>query len=157
MDIDIEQQGRRVRAATGFTIIELMIVIAIISIILVIAVPVYQQYTVRAKVGEGLSLASPVLLAVAETYQSTNSAPDSNPTAGLPPPTDYATDYVDSIEVGVPAAGQITITYNTTNLPELAGSNALVFTATLAPGTGTVTWECDDGSLPTWARPSRCR
>lgn len=157
MDIDIEHYGRWRRAATGFTIIELMIVIAIISIILVIAVPVYQQYTVRTKVSEGLSLASAVLLAVAETYQSTNSPPDSNAGAGLPDPTEYATDFVDSIEVGDPAPGQITITYDTTNLPELAGANTLIFTATLAPGTGTVTWECGGGSLPTWARPSRCR
>jgi len=63
------------RVSKGFTLIELMIVIAIIAILLALAIPAYQDYTIRAKVGEGLSLAASPKLAVTETCQSDPVAP----------------------------------------------------------------------------------
>ncbi|HQU14876.1 MAG TPA: prepilin-type N-terminal cleavage/methylation domain-containing protein, partial [Gammaproteobacteria bacterium] len=63
------------RTQQGFTLIELMIVVAIIGILAAIAIPAYQDYTVRAKVTEGLNLADAAKTAVAETFQSDGHMP----------------------------------------------------------------------------------
>ena len=96
----------------GFTLIELMIVVAIIGILAAIALPAYQDYTIRSKVTEGLSLAGAAKLAVAETLASTGSLPPDNATAGLPVNTTIKGKYVTSVTVG--AAGQPVGFVNTT-------------------------------------------
>jgi type IV pilus assembly protein PilA len=143
----------------GLTIIELMIVIAIISIIMIIAIPVYQQYTARARVTEGLSLAAPIKNKIAEHYQTNSEWPDSNSNAGVPPASEYETEYVETIEISQSAQdGTITITYKTSGIPEVtAATNTLIMTPTADPTSYTITWECDGGTLPAWARPARCR
>ena len=70
--------------AKGFTLIELMIVVAIIGIMAAIAIPAYQDYTVRAKVSEGLNLSSAAKVAIAERFQDTGTMPTGQGTAGLP-------------------------------------------------------------------------
>ena len=84
----------------GFTLIELMIVVAIIGILAAIAIPAYQDYTVRAQVSEGMNLAAAAKAAVAEYYLNRGDAPENRTQAGMSPvATDTSGKYVESIEV----------------------------------------------------------
>ncbi|WP_442783708.1 pilin [Collimonas fungivorans] len=132
------------RAQRGFTLIELMIVVAIIGILAAIALPAYQDYTVRAKVSEGLVLSDAAKLAVSETFQSTGNVPTDNTAAGY---TFTGSKYVSNIAI---ASGVISITYATGSggIPALTSGNVITLTpniggAALAAGTsGTIDWAC---------------
>jgi type IV pilus assembly protein PilA len=143
----------------GFTLIELMIVVAIIGILAAIAIPAYQDYTVRSKVTEGLTLASAAKLAVSETWQSNGDLAPLISALGNPncaPNVSYcfvATKYVRNISIngGANGNGGITITYETAlpgSLPALAGGNVMMLTpsinnALLAAGAaGNIDWAC---------------
>jgi type IV pilus assembly protein PilA len=137
------------RKTSGFTLIELMIVIAILGILAAIAIPAYQDYSVRAKVSEGLSLAAGAKTSVSEYYSSEGILPADNAAAGLPADTDITGNDVSGVAV---ADGVITITYAN---PPIAGS-----TITLTPnvaGAGSITWTCAPGSIDTRYVPSSCR
>jgi type IV pilus assembly protein PilA len=144
----------------GFTLIELMIVVAIIGILAAVALPAYQDYTVRAKVSEGIGLVSAAKLSVAE-----NAANGKNFDAGFSIPT--ATPNVNLIGINN-ATGAITVTYSTVIAP--AATNTLVFTprsgtaalagtatASTIPTGGSITWLCTDGTLQAKHRPAVCR
>ena len=121
----------------GFTLIELMIVVAIIGILAAIGLPAYQDYTIRAQLSEGLTLAQSVKSAVQESFSTTGAWPLDREQLGFDPDTAISGKYVESVEVD---NGTITITYGN-------NVNGRVNDATLAlrPGkspNGDVFWGC---------------
>ena len=133
------------RVQQGFTLIELMIVVAIIGILAAIAIPAYQDYTIRAQVTEGLNLAAAAKAAVAETFINRGTLPANRTVAGMSANgSDTQGKYVTSVDV---AGGVITITYGGTEV------NALVNTKTLAMKPwatvdNSVSWQCANAIQP---------
>jgi|TARA_B110000046_G_C12869617_1_gene345450 type IV pilus assembly protein PilA len=133
----------------GFTLIELMIVVAIIGILAAVAIPSYQDYTKRAHVSEGFGLASAAKIGVAEVHASSGVFPTTNAEAGLS--AAITGNAVTGIAVG--AAGIITITYG----PEVVNGATVILTPTTVAGEGSLKWTCNLGTVESKLRPSNCR
>jgi type IV pilus assembly protein PilA len=142
----------------GFTLIELMIVVAIIGILAAIAIPAYQDYTIRAQVTEGLNLASDLKAVIGELYadRGTGEGLDSGD-FGIPAATDKSGKYVEQIEV---QAGTIEITFGNDANAKLQEPEQNVLT--LQPGVndnGDVVWYCggEGTTVPEKYLPASCR
>ena len=96
----------------GFTLIELMIVLAIVGILAAIGIPMYLDYSVRSQVAHGVSLAAGAKTSVSEYYQNRGIYPGDNVTAGISAPGNIRNQYVVQVEVVAPAlAGATTSTF----------------------------------------------
>ena len=133
----------------GFTLIELMIVIAIIGILAAIAIPQYQDYTIRAKVTEAIVAASPCKLAVSEYFSSFNGLPADTATAGC---STIASKYVASVVV---STGNILVTTSADPSLSVAAGKTINLKPTTA--TNSLNWACTAGSIDSKYLPSSCR
>jgi type IV pilus assembly protein PilA len=149
-----------VRSDKGFTLIELMVVIAVVSILAVIALPAYLNYVTRSKVGEAMVFVAEAKTAVSEGFYSTRTIPPSNELAGLPYATSYNKhDYISKLEIMSvnPAPGTVEVTI------KMPGSKADGKVLQLIPSTANpvMIWTCtspDDGrGVPLNQAPASCR
>ncbi|MDA8328040.1 MAG: pilin [Betaproteobacteria bacterium] len=127
----------------GFTLIELMIVVAIIGILAAIGIPAYQNYIIRAQVSEGPALLGPVQTALSEYYGNIGDATKADlPTIGIAnPPTGK---YVSLMSM---TTGQITVTYGNSSNAAITGKT--VIWTPYADASGAITWLCNAGATTT--------
>ncbi len=141
------------QSAKGFTLIELMIVIAIIAILAALAIPAYLDYAVRAQVGQGINLASGAKAAVTEFYQDRGIFPANNGSAGIAAAATIQGKYVS--QVAVTGAGLVQVTFGNDVNSKILGA---VLTLTPTDNVGSIAWACS-GDLtlrPEWV-PASCR
>ena len=140
------------KSMKGFTLIELMIVVAIIAILAAIALPAYQDYTIRSQVSEGSVLADGAKTAVAEYYSNKGSAPSTNASAGLAGSASITGKFTLGLNV---TNGLITATYGGRANTAITNST-LSFSPVFGNNVGSTVWTCKSAISPKWL-PTICR
>src|SRR5215475_16201790 len=140
----------------GFTLIELMIVVAIVGILAALALPAYQDYTVRTKVAEGLNLSAAVKLAVDDWFTSKGEMPADNLTIDLPAPAAISSKYVASVSI---TDGVITIEYAHSGIGGSPTMDGAKVTLTPVDNGGSISWQCAIGQQSDLYKyvPAECR
>ena len=138
----------------GFTLIELMIVVAIIGILAAIAIPAYQDYTIRAQVSEGLALSGGAKVAVTEYSQDRGAFPKDNDEAGISAAADIEGKYVASVTVGT--SGVVSVAYGNDAHKVLTDASAILV-MTPQNNVGSVSWLCTSTTIVNKHLPAACR
>ena len=136
---------------SGFTLIELMIVVAIVAILASLAIPAYQDYLARSQVSEAMSLAVGAKEAIGNYYADHGLFPSNNASAGLALPTSMKGKYIHS--VAVDNAGQISVQFNTSAHAKIRGQTLVL---QVTDNGGSLNWNYCTG-LETKYLPSACR
>jgi type IV pilus assembly protein PilA len=140
----------------GFTLIELMIVVAIIAILAAIAIPAYQDYLIRSQVSEGAVLSDGAKTAMGEFYSNTGHFPAANSSAGLAKAASIVGKYVESVDVAT-NGGQIQAKFNSTTANQKIRGKILAFSA--ITNAGSISWSCTNATTTVDAKylPTACR
>jgi type IV pilus assembly protein PilA len=141
------------RVQQGFTLIELMIVVAIIGILAAVAIPAYQDYTIRAQVSEGMSLAAGAKTAIAEFYNGTGRFPAANSSLGLADLGDIKGTYVDQVDA---SNGVIKARFGGSSVNAAISGDVLNISA-VTSSAGSVQWTCNSTDLDDKYLPTSCR
>ncbi|HEX5960387.1 MAG TPA: pilin [Rhodanobacteraceae bacterium] len=136
----------------GFTLIELMIVVAIIAILAAIAIPAYQNYLIRAQVSEGVVLATGSKAAVWDFFSNTGHFPKNNQSAGLAVDTSISGKYVSKVDVD---QGVISATMSGPQANSAIQGAKLVLSPTTSGDT--IVWTCTPSTVDPKYLPSSCR
>lgn len=139
-------------STTGFTLIELMIVVAIIAILAAIAIPAYQDYTIRAQVSEGINLSTGAKTAIWDFFADNGRLPRNNASAGLVDSSSIIGSFVSSVEV---TDGAIRVSYAT----DKANTHVRTSNLVVSPITtkGSIVWVCRGDTMDARYLPTACR
>lgn len=145
---------KSIKSSRGFTLIELMIVVAILAILMAIAIPAYQDYTIRSQVSEGMSLAQGARVAVWDRWANNGAFPVDNADAGLPAPVSIQGEYVSEVRV---VDGEITVTFGAAGANATIAGDTLILAPVGAVSDSSMQWSCNTGTLESRFLPARCR